>query len=139
MVSNKAVVDVDRTECIQNDVSTSPATLNSIPNPQLSIKKPVAENAHPAQSSSLLNQRKYSVPEAATMIGVGETKFREIINAGQIAVLRVGGKILLMEEDLEKYLQANHVTVRAVENKQKGHLPPLPDEIKQSRHLRKAS
>ena len=88
---------------------------------------------------SLLHQKKYSVPEACKLCGMGETNLREMIRDGRIPVVRVTEKkMLLLESDLETFMQGSHVTISKDERKQpKGKLSPLPKHVEQSEFMRK--
>lgn len=48
----------------------------------------------------------FTVNEAANMVGLGQTKMREIINANQIRIVRVGRRILVPRKAIEAYLEA---------------------------------
>ncbi len=48
----------------------------------------------------------FSVNEAASIVGLGQTKMREIINANQIHTVRVGRRILVPRKAIEVYLEA---------------------------------
>jgi excisionase family DNA binding protein len=85
----------------------------------------------------LINELKYSIKEASKKMGVGETTLRSIIQKGGIAVLNIGGKYMLLERDIEKFLKGNYVTFK--ENKEEpNRLPPLPENIANSDLIRKA-
>ena len=57
---------------------------------------------------SLLAAVKLSVKEAAARIGVGATTLRRMINDGQIPVLKINEKLMLLESDLEEYLRGHY-------------------------------
>ena len=88
-------------------------------------------------SKPLVNEPKYSVKEACEKMRIGETTLRSIIKGGGIAVLNIGGKFLLLECDIEKYLKGNYVTLKET-NEEPNRLPPLPDNIANSDLIRKA-
>ncbi|MFC5358240.1 helix-turn-helix domain-containing protein [Azospirillum himalayense] len=50
------------------------------------------------------NQIALSVAEAKSKIGVGTTKFYELLNEGKIEAVKVGRKTLVLTESLEKYV-----------------------------------
>ena len=71
------------------------------------------------------------------MLGLGETKLRELIKEGRIAVVMLDGKYLLLEGDLEAFLLNHYGKVREIEVN-KASMPPLPKAIANSPFLRKA-
>lgn len=87
--------------------------------------------------NSLINELKYSIKEACKKMGIGETTLRSIIKNGGITVLNLGGKYLLLERDIEKYLMKNYVTIRETKV-EPNKLPPLPESVANSVYLRKA-
>lgn len=60
------------------------------------------------EGGTLLHQRKLSVPQAAKVMGIGETKLRELLRQGGIPAIRIMGKTLLVERDLDMYLQRHY-------------------------------
>ncbi|WP_081863098.1 helix-turn-helix domain-containing protein [Azospirillum argentinense] len=50
------------------------------------------------------NQIALSVAEAKAKIGVGTTKFYELLNEGKIEAVKVGRKTLVLTDSLEKYV-----------------------------------
>lgn len=89
-------------------------------------------------TNSLLYQRKFGVPEAAKMLGISETNLRAIIRSGQIPVLRMTrAKILILERDLEQFLESRHGVTTAKSIKTVPKIPPAPDFIKGSEHLKR--
>jgi excisionase family DNA binding protein len=87
--------------------------------------------------TGLLCCRKLTVPKAAKQLGIGETKMRELISHGEIRVLNLAGKILLLERDLENYLEGNYGSIERAARTAKNKLPPLPKHVAESRHIRK--
>jgi excisionase family DNA binding protein len=67
-----------------------------------------AENQGMASGYSLLDATKLTIPLAAKRLGVGETKMRTIVLNGEIPVLRIGGKTMILEQDIEEYLQGGY-------------------------------
>jgi len=90
----------------------------------------------------LLHAVKLTVPQAAKALGIGETKMREIIRNGEVPVIRILGKILILDRDLENYLQGNYGALNPTKH-EKGSsnngLPPLPEYIKNWSLIKKAS
>jgi excisionase family DNA binding protein len=61
----------------------------------------------------VLNDRKYSVPEVARLMGTTTKHVYRLVEERRIAFVRVGGKLRFLESDLEAYLAANRVEARA--------------------------
>lgn len=87
----------------------------------------------------LLPIPKLTVPRAARMLGIGETKMWEILRKGGIPVIRIMGKTLVLERDLEAYLQGHYGPLRSPEKKPLKGVPPLPRHVQESGLLSKAS
>lgn len=108
---------------------------------------PLAANPLPGQGdggvgggSGLLRAAKLTVPEAAAMLGIGETKMREIIRHGDIPVVRIMGKVLLLERDLEAYLLGHYGALKKPGRQAAGdRLPALPNSVVKSVLLKRAS
>jgi excisionase family DNA binding protein len=47
----------------------------------------------------------YSIDEAAKMSGVCRTRFYQILNDGLVPAKKCGKRTLILEEDLQKFLQ----------------------------------
>lgn len=45
------------------------------------------------------------VPEAAAAIGLGKTKFWELVHDGQIEVVRIGRRALVARTELERFAE----------------------------------
>ena len=57
-------------------------------------------------STSLTSERlAYGVTEAAQSLGLGKSKVRMLIREGALPVVRVGDRVLIRKESLEKLLQ----------------------------------
>lgn len=98
---------------------------------------PLASGIESEATGRLLYQKKYSVPEAAKLLDMGETNLRTIVKAGKIAVLRLTGtKVLILEGDLERFLQSNYGTVQ-VEKVNKSRMPHLPDHVANSKYFKR--
>ena len=80
--------------------------------------------------SRLQSEPKLTVKEAAGRIGIGVTSLRRLINEGQLPVLRLGTKILLLERDVEQYLQGHygHIVVAECPHPR----PGLPEWVRNS-------
>ena len=89
--------------------------------------------------SGLLHAAKLTVPQAAKALGIGETTMRAIVRNGDVPVVKMFGKVLLLERDLEAFLKANYGPLRKIEKKFRGKLAPLPQSVRESGMLKKAS
>ena len=83
----------------------------------------------------LSSQAKYTIPKACKIIGIGETKMRELIQQGLMPVIKIGDKILLLASDLEAFLRGHYGVVQVAETVST-RMPALPDSIAKSKHLR---
>jgi len=83
----------------------------------------------------LLEQRKYTIPKACKLAGIGETKMRELIRQGLIPVVKIGKKIELLASDLEAFLRGHYGVVQVAE-RVSTRMPALPESIAKSKHLR---
>ncbi len=88
--------------------------------------------------TGLLCAKKLTVPEAAKVMCIGQTKLRELLRKGDIPVIRIMGKILLLERDLEAFMQRSYGPLKVAETKSSNRLPPLPKDIAESVLLKKA-
>jgi excisionase family DNA binding protein len=52
------------------------------------------------------------VPEALTMIGLGRSKFYELINDGEIEIIKVGKATLIVVESLHSFVEKRRLTQR---------------------------
>ena len=87
---------------------------------------------------SLLSATKLNIPQAARRIGIGETKMRLIVQHGEIPVLRIGGKTVIIEQDMEIYLRGNYGRMAlAAKPTIKPTLTALPKEVSESPWLKK--
>jgi excisionase family DNA binding protein len=53
----------------------------------------------------------YSIPEAAARIGLSRSRLYELIGAGEIAVIKVGARTLIAEDDLRVFLHRHRVEI----------------------------
>ena len=90
----------------------------------------------PAEKSDLLHAKKYTIPQASKLVGIGQTNMRRMISDGEIPVLLLGKKMLLLEGDLERYLKNKYVRINAVKTLARPRMPPLPDYVRNSPHLK---
>ena len=91
-----------------------------------------------AGEMGLLGSRKLTVPQAAKAMGIGQTNLREILRQGKIPVIRILGKILMLEQDLENYLKGNYGALKQAVTKPTKGLHPLPEHIRNSSLLKKS-
>jgi excisionase family DNA binding protein len=91
-----------------------------------------AEDTRIAARYPLLG-RKLRVPEAARLVGIGQTEFRKMVRAGRIPVIRFGQTMQFHAADLERFVEQNRITMT-------GRRPPalrrsLPDRVVRSPYL----
>ncbi len=104
---------------------------------KFSVDKPplptdIADGA--SNGVGLLRAAKLTVPQAARALAIGETKMREIIRTGSVPVIRVMGKTVLLERDLEEYLRSGYGLLRkaaAPSNRSDA----LPKAVRKSKYL----
>jgi excisionase family DNA binding protein len=75
---------------------------------------------------------------AAKRLGVSENTMRTIVQRGGIPVLRIGGKVLVLERDLDAYLAKSYGLSRPFDKAQRApgsRLAPLPERVRGSRWL----
>ena len=82
----------------------------------------------------LLNERKLTIAEAARVLSIGTTSLRRIIANGEITVVRMTNKTLILESDLEAYLAASRGRLTVAKPVAR-RLPQLPHEVASSKHL----
>ena len=82
----------------------------------------------------LLEERKLTIAEAARVLSIGTTSLRRIIANGEIPVVRMTNKTLILESDLEAYLAASRGRLTVVKPVAR-RLPQLPHEVASSKHL----
>jgi len=100
-------------------------------------------NANAVPANGLIFQKKYSVKEASKLMGIGATTLRRIIQAGKIPVIWINGKVLVSENDIEAFLTGNYglvpVSASPPYASDPKALSPLPDNVLNSKFLKKAS
>ena len=84
---------------------------------------------------SLINETKLSVKQAADAMGIGETSVRRLISNGDLLTLRIGGRIFILESDIEDYLRDQYGTAEQGTS-DLGRLPRLTTDIVNSEHLK---
>lgn len=83
----------------------------------------------------LLDERKLTIPEAAEVMGIGTNSLRRIIGQGRLPVLNILKKTLILESDVEQFLNASRCVVHATQHS-RNRLPALPAAVINSEHLR---
>lgn len=89
----------------------------------------------------LVEARKFSLKEAAKLAGVSESMIRLEIQRGELPVIRIGAKAMVVERDLEEYLR-RHYVVEGASTARSGGCSSLPEWVEDSPFLkptRKAS
>ena len=98
-----------------------------------------AQQNHIIQPSNgqkdLLGTAKLTIKEAAKVLRMGATSLRRLIYKGEIHVIRIGAKILLLESDVEVFLQGHYGTLKTTPLRSQGRLPDLPRDVIESKHL----
>ena len=85
---------------------------------------------------SFLHERKYDVRKGAEHLGISTATLRRLIQNGDIPILRIGGRIFLLERDLDEFLQGNYSAQRPAKGKLSPSRERLPDKVLNSKHLR---
>ena len=104
-----------------------PQTLQSQP--------PIDPGSHPGstggKSFRLIEARKYTLKEAGKLAGVSEATMRNEVKFGEIPVIRIGTKMMIIEQDLEQYLQRHYLYEGNIKSPSVG-CPSLPDWVEDS-------
>jgi len=87
------------------------------------------------EKSDLLGAGKLTIKEAAQVLKMGETSLRRLIYNGEIDIIRIGAKIILLESDVEAFLQGHYGTLKTTSLRSQGRLPDLPRDVIESKHL----
>ena len=84
--------------------------------------------------SAPLQPLAYSLDEAPEVCGLGTSKIKEAIAAGELAVVEIGKRVLVLDEDLRAYLARHRVTRGNGSGSEAGPpaAPPLPAYVGQS-------
>ena len=82
----------------------------------------------------LLQEPKYSVPEAAKILGIGATSMRNLIAEGRLPVLKILRQPLILASDLEAFIQTSRVVLTPAPHACQ-RPSALPDAVVHSRHL----
>ena len=106
------------------------------PQPQVDpASQPGSTGGH---SFRLIEARKYTLKEAGKLAGVSEATMRNEVKSGEIPVIRIGTKMMVIEQDLEQYLQRDYLYVGIKESPSVG-CPSLPDWVEDSPLLKPKS
>ena len=84
-----------------------------------------------------LGERKYTIRKAAELMMISASRLRRLIGEGQVPHLRLGGRLYVMEADMEAYLADNYLTSRPPTLTRTPRLSMLPPEVTASKHLRR--
>jgi len=86
-----------------------------MPTPAKSRLPKVDADSHPALTGSghmrLVEAKKYTIKEAAKLAGVSESTMRDEVRDGAIPVIQVRSKSIIIQRDLEEYLQGHYTVV----------------------------
>jgi excisionase family DNA binding protein len=66
--------------------------------------RPINEKGRAMQSDDVLNRKTYRVDEAARLLGIGPNAAYSAIHAGELPVIRVGGRLLIPKAALDRML-----------------------------------
>lgn len=105
-------------------------------NPKSQLPKHAPSASDRSDCGSLLCERKYGVREASRLLNISESGMRRLIYDGQISTLRIGGKIFLLERDLDEFLERGYSTNARTNAEQPRRRERLPKEVISSKHLR---
>lgn len=61
----------------------------------------------------MIEKISYTLKEAAAVAGIGRTKLYELINAGELPMVKLGTKSLIRRADLEDLLARNLIRLAA--------------------------
>jgi excisionase family DNA binding protein len=62
------------------------------------VRMPKFDQAYPAE------KRGFTAAEARRYLGIGKSKFFDLLNSGQLKARRDGGRLLFLRSDLDNYL-----------------------------------
>lgn len=51
-----------------------------------------------------MTQKSLSIQEAKTMLGIGTTKFYQLINSGELRAHKIGKRTIVLRSDLEEFI-----------------------------------
>ena len=82
-------------------------------------------------SFRLIEARKYTLKDAGKLAGVSEATMRNEVKDGEIPVIKIGNKAMIIDRDLEQYLQRHYLYEGNIESPSVG-CPSLPDWVENS-------
>ena len=82
-------------------------------------------------SFRLIEARKYTLKDAGKLAGVSEATMRNAVKSGEIGVIRIGTKAMIIDRDLEQYLQRHYLYEGIIKSPSVG-CPTLPDWVENS-------
>ena len=95
----------------------------------------VGHHVPAADDRRFIVDRKLSIPQAAKAMGIGANSLRRIIGQGRLPVLKILKKTLILESDVEAFLNAGRCVVSVTQHS-RGRLPALSAAVINSEHLR---
>ena len=106
------------------------------------ISDPSILDPNAPQSSNtnhrLCREKKYSIPKASKVLGIGATKLRDMVGNGIIPTVDVEGQNVILECDLEEYLQKKYTRVSEKKPTKYGRsIAQVPAEYKNHEYFKK--
>lgn len=107
----------------------------------LSIQNECADLEHSSEcgniAGSLLGERKLTLNQAASAMGLSKSTLRRMVSQGDLPVIRFDGRWLFLQRDIEAYLVGRYgrITKAKAPTRNK---PLLPDRWRNSSVLQKA-
>jgi len=90
-----------------------------MPSTPKSQPRKVDPEPHPGSTGtghlSLVEAKKYTIKQAAKMVGISETMMRNEVRNGSIPVIQIGTKSVIVEWDLEDYLRGHYGAMQPFE------------------------
>lgn len=74
---------------------------------------PINEQLLKTEEKHVTEKLSYTINEAAALAGIGRTKLYELINAGELPLVKIGARSLIRRADLEVLLVRNLSRVAA--------------------------
>ena len=99
--------------------------------PSNSPVEPVPHPVSTGVSLSLVEAKKLTVKQAAKTAGISESMMRNEVKNGEIPVIKIGTKVIIVQWDLEQYLQRHHI-VEGASNTTPIGCQDLPDWVEES-------
>src|SRR5690606_40267970 len=61
--------------------------------------------SHNKRIANLITPMAYSVVDAARVLGIGKTKFYELVNQGEIPTIKIGSRTLVPHDELAAFVE----------------------------------